>query len=339
MQHENQNPINLNHRHPDALTPSAPELEWILCRLQSILISTVGRGWICISRGDPSQLSSQTKWLGCRSFSSGNRISLWSGTATLPGWAHLRYIHLFFHISTSNILQTFILFISLLSLHVLTIHIIQTSLYQLLSSDFWSSLVCSKGGFQLNPKENGEFCHPFNGNHLMAPLFSGAGMSRNIFFWGLHALQTVTTSKVKKLFPSHCSVKRHRRFNRGPRTSAPKSAKTQAAKGQGPIPHVTSIFWSIKTPKGWISTCWLEPWDRDTSKDTQNIKNINNLGLGITNKTNCTFQSFWLAFQFQNFHPGQRHVPRFCHEKQRSSTQVWCNAKRVKKKDLSLDHE
>ena len=128
-------------------------------------------------------------------------------------------------------------------------------------------------------------------------------------------------------------------FQPGPRTSAPKSAKTQAAKGQGPIPHVTSIFWSIKTPKGWISTCWLEPWDRDTSKDTQNIKNINNLGLGITNKTNCTFQSFRLAFQFQNFHPGQRHVPRFRHEKQRSSTQVWCNAKRVKKKDLSLDHE
>ena len=31
-------------------------------------------------------------------------------------------------------------------------------------------------------------------------------------------------------------------FQRGPRTSAPKSAKTQAAKGQGPIPHVTSIF-------------------------------------------------------------------------------------------------
>lgn len=158
MQHENRNPINLNHRHPDALTPSAD--------LMSIAIDPDihSRSWMNLHlRGDPSQLSSQTKWLGSRSFSSGNRISLWSDTATLPGWAHLRYIYLFFQISTSKILQTFILLLSLLSLHVLTILIIQTSLYQLLSSDFWSSLVSSKRGFQLSPKKNGEFWHPLNG--------------------------------------------------------------------------------------------------------------------------------------------------------------------------------
>ena len=104
MQHENRNPINLNPQHLDALTPSAD--------LMSIAMDPDihSRSWMNLHlRGDPSQLSSQTKWLGCRSFSSGNRISLWSDTATLPGWAHLRYISSNFQISTSNILQTFIL--------------------------------------------------------------------------------------------------------------------------------------------------------------------------------------------------------------------------------------
>ena len=159
-------------------------------------------------------------------------------------------------------------------------------------------------------------------------------MSRKIFFWGLHALQTVTTSKVKKLFPSHCSVKRnHRRFNGGPGHQLQNRPRHRQLKGKAQYLTSQAFFEVLKLQKDGYQHL---DWDRGIGihpKIPQNIqKNIKNLGLGITNNTNCTFQSFWLAFQFQNFHPGQRHVSRFCHQKQRSSTQVWCNAKRVKKK-------
>ncbi len=92
-----------------------------------------------------------------------------------------------------------------------------------------------------------------------------------------------------------------------------------------------------------------EDWHKDPfQKQANQHVTVSGTGIGYTQRypkvfrkkrdeTDWTFQSLWLTFQFQNFHPRQRHVSMWsCHEKQRSSTQVWCNAKWVKERILVL---